>query len=48
MAIPPSKSHTLRAILFGAMGKGKTVIHHYLPSPDAKAMIEACRLLGPT
>lgn len=46
ITVPPSKSHTLRAILFGAMGKGKTVIHHYLPSPDSHAMIEACRLLG--
>lgn len=46
--IPPSKSHTLRAILYGAMGKGKTVIHRYLPSPDAFAMIDACRHLGAT
>jgi 3-phosphoshikimate 1-carboxyvinyltransferase len=44
--VPPSKSHTLRAILFGLMGKGKTTIHHYLPSPDAYAMIEAVRKLG--
>lgn len=46
MTIPPSKSHSLRAILFGALGKGKTVIRNYLPSPDTAAMIEACRLLG--
>jgi 3-phosphoshikimate 1-carboxyvinyltransferase len=46
ITIPPSKSHTLRAILFGSMGKGKSVIHHYLPSPDTQAMIEACRLFG--
>jgi 3-phosphoshikimate 1-carboxyvinyltransferase len=46
IAIPPSKSHTLRAILFGSMAKGKTVIHHYLPSPDTYAMVEACRILG--
>jgi len=44
--IPPSKSHTLRSILFGALGDGKSVIHHYLPSPDTLAMVEACRLLG--
>lgn len=44
--IPSSKSHTLRAILFGTMGHGKSVIHHYLPSPDADAMVQACRLLG--
>lgn len=46
IVVPPSKSHTLRAILFGALGKGKSIIHHYLPSPDAAAMIEACRLFG--
>lgn len=46
IAIPGSKSHTLRAILFGALGEGKTVIYNYLPSTDAQAMIEACRLFG--
>lgn len=48
MTVPSSKSHTLRAILFGALGKGKTIVHHYLPSPDAQAMIDTCRLLGAT
>ncbi len=46
--VPPSKSHTLRAILFGALATGKTTICNYLDSPDARAMIEACRLLGAT
>jgi 3-phosphoshikimate 1-carboxyvinyltransferase len=46
IAIPPSKSQTLRALLFGLLGKGKTVIHHYLHSPDTSAMVAACRLLG--
>lgn len=46
IAIPASKSHTLRAILFGAMGEGKSIIRNYLPSTDAMAMVEACRLLG--
>ena len=46
--IPPSKSHTLRAILFGFMGKGKTTIYNYLPSPDTTAMIEAGRQFGAT
>lgn len=44
--IPPSKSHTLRAILFAALAKGKSIIHNFLPSTDATAMIEACRLFG--
>jgi len=46
LRIPSSKSQTLRAILFGALGKSKTHIHHYLPSPDTNAMMQACRLLG--
>lgn len=46
ITVPPSKSHSLRSILFGALGKGKSVIHDYLPSPDAQAMINACRLFG--
>lgn len=46
IAIPPSKSQTLRAILFGLLGNGKTVVYHYLHSPDTNAMVDACRLLG--
>ncbi len=44
--VPPSKSQSLRAILFGALGCGKSVVRHYLPSPDIMAMANACRLLG--
>jgi len=44
--IPPSKSHSLRAILFGALGSGKTTVHNFLPSPDIAAMIQACCSLG--
>lgn len=44
--VPPSKSQTLRAILFGALAKGKTKVYDYLLSPDTDAMIEACRSLG--
>lgn len=46
ITIPPSKSHTLRAILFASLAKGDSIIENYLPSPDALAMIEACRSLG--
>lgn len=46
LSVPPSKSHTLRAILFGLMGKGKTTIHHYLHSPDTEAMLHAIKQLG--
>ncbi len=48
ITIPPSKSQTLRAILFGMMGKGKTTVHHYLNSPDTDAMVQACRQFGAT
>lgn len=44
--IPPSKSHTLRAILFASLATGSSVIRHYLKSPDTVAMIKACKLLG--
>jgi 3-phosphoshikimate 1-carboxyvinyltransferase len=46
ITVPPSKSHTLRAILFAALAKGTSTIHHFLPSPDTSAMIDAVRLLG--
>ncbi len=44
--IPSSKSQTLRAILFGALGKGQTTIHHPLNSADTHSMIKACQLMG--
>ena len=44
--IPPSKSHTLRALLFGMLGKGRTVVRKYLPSPDVDSMLNACCQFG--
>jgi 3-phosphoshikimate 1-carboxyvinyltransferase len=41
LLIPPSKSQTMRALLFGSLGEGKTRIYHYLKSPDTQAMIQA-------
>lgn len=46
IAIPPSKSHTLRAVLFASLGKGVSRVYNYLDSPDTHAMVAACRLLG--
>lgn len=46
ITVPPSKSHTLRAILFGTLANGQTRIHNYLHSPDTIAMIDACRIFG--
>ncbi|MGL4348360.1 MAG: 3-phosphoshikimate 1-carboxyvinyltransferase [Chlamydiales bacterium] len=43
ITVPPSKSHTLRAIIFGMMGRGTSVIVNYLHSPDTEAMISAAR-----
>ncbi len=46
----PSKSQTLRAILFAslAVNEKPSIIRNYLVSPDCEAMITACRLLGAT
>lgn len=46
ITIPPSKSHTLRAIVFAMMGKGKSIIHHPLPSPDTVSMLDAAACFG--
>lgn len=46
LTIPPSKSHTIRAILFAALAKGTSYIENFLHSPDTQAMIAAVRLLG--
>ncbi len=42
----PSKSQTLRAILFASLAKGTSIIDNILLSPDATAMIVACEQLG--
>jgi 3-phosphoshikimate 1-carboxyvinyltransferase len=44
--ITPSKSHSLRAILFASLAEGTSTVRNYLLSPDAQAMIVACRALG--
>ncbi len=44
--IPPSKSHTLRAILFSLMAKGTSTIRNYLVSADTFAMIDAIEKFG--
>lgn len=46
LSVPSSKSQTLRAIIFASLAEGKSVIRHYLHSPDTVAMIEACIQLG--
>lgn len=46
IALPPSKSHTIRAILLAAFAKGTSFLHHLLDSPDALCAIEAARQFG--
>lgn len=43
---PPSKSHTMRALLFASMAKGCSIIRNALVSPDVDAMMIACKNLG--
>lgn len=44
--IPPSKSQTMRAILFAALAKGTSTIQNYLDSSDTNCMLQACKMLG--
>ena len=46
MRLPPSKSQTLRALLFGSLSSGTSLVKNALQSPDTEAMICACRALG--
>lgn len=46
VSVPSSKSHTIRALLFGLMGRGVTHIYHPLPSPDTDAMVSALQEFG--
>lgn len=46
ICIPPSKSQTHRAILFGAMGTGTAVLENVLRSPDTDAMLNAWQQMG--
>ena len=48
LALPPSKSQTLRAILFATFASGISYIKNILPSPDTESMIQACQALGAT
>ncbi len=46
VAIPPSKSQTMRALVFALLANERATIYNPLPSPDTQAMVRACRLLG--
>lgn len=44
--IPSSKSHTMRALLLGALLPGISTIDHILPSPDTSLLIHSLECLG--
>lgn len=46
IAIPPSKSHTLRGAVLAGLARGRSVLHGPLSSADTLACAESLRLLG--
>ena len=44
--IPPSKSETMRALVFAAMGHGQSILKNILLSPDTYAMIDGLKSFG--
>ena len=46
LALPTSKSHSIRALLFGLLANGTSTIHGLLDSPDIRATAAACSALG--
>ncbi len=46
VTLPPSKSHTIRAILLAAMAKGTSFLYHLLDSPDKTCAVQAACQLG--
>jgi len=46
VAIPGSKSHTVRAVVFGALAEGESRIRRPLESLDTQAAVHACRAFG--
>jgi 3-phosphoshikimate 1-carboxyvinyltransferase len=48
IAIPPSKSHTIRALLVATLAQGKSTIHKPLLKGDGGSAIQAATTLGAT
>lgn len=44
--LSPSKSHSVRAVIYSAFAKGVSQIDNVLQSPDVMAAITACKLFG--
>ena len=48
MAVPGSKSHTIRAVTIGSLAPGESTIHSPLVSADTLSCVDAFRALGAT
>ena len=46
ITVPASKSHTIRAVIIGALANGKSVLHEPLNSLDTKSAVAAVRAFG--
>jgi 3-phosphoshikimate 1-carboxyvinyltransferase len=46
VAVPASKSHTIRALTLATLARGKSAISHPLDSADTRSCVGACRALG--
>jgi 3-phosphoshikimate 1-carboxyvinyltransferase len=46
IAIPASKSHTIRAVLMASLAEGTSILHRPLISEDTRAALNACKALG--
>lgn len=46
LRVPSDKSITHRGILFGALGRGKTVVKEWLDSADTRSTLNVVRMLG--
>lgn len=46
IVVPPSKSHTIRALLIAALGNGISTIAHPLTGGDGASAINAARSMG--
>ncbi len=46
VAVPASKSHTIRALTLATLARGKSVIANPLDSADTRSCVGACRALG--
>jgi len=46
LTVPPSKSHTHRAIILASLASGTSIIENPLLSEDCKSTINACKTIG--